>query len=286
LKILSFFIHSNLLIALAALSLTLASQVQLGMNPKVHPYLAVIFLATLFYYNLHRYQNLKSKSQTIDKDKYKWATEHTSIVSALIISSFAGLVVISFFVRAEILYLLIPLAVLSFLYSFHLPGKQKHNFQLIQLTGMKTLLIALVWTGATVLVPVFFEEQSFDHLQISLLMTERFTFIFAIAIPFDIRDMLADKRSLLKTIPVEFGESTALKISNIALLLSLFIATFHYLDTNMIFILPAYLFSIVSTFIFINNKALKNVTFYHHGILDGSILLHGLFIFMSFYLTL
>lgn len=253
------------------------------MNPKVHPYLAVIFLATLFDYNLHRYQNLKSKSQTIDKDKYKWATEHPSIVRTLIISSFAGLVVISFFVRTEILYLLIPLAVLSFLYSFPFPGKQKHSFRVLEITGMKTLLLSLVWTGATVLVPVFFEEQSFDHLQILLLLAERFTFIFAIAIPFDIRDMQADKLSLLKTIPIAFGEGIALKISNISILLSLSIATFHYVDTKMLFVLPAYLFSIVSTFIFINNKALRNVAFYHHGILDGSILLQGMLILASLY---
>jgi 4-hydroxybenzoate polyprenyltransferase len=151
---------------------------------------------------------------------------------------------------------------------------------------MKTFLIAVVWTGATVMIPVFFENKPFDHLQIMLLFAERFTFIFAIAIPFDIRDMETDSLASIRTIPIVYGEKKALNISNVALLLSLSIASFHYLDMKMVFILPAYVFSIITTFILINTKAIKNMAFYHHGILDGSILLHGLLIFVSFYLTL
>lgn len=250
------------------------------MNLRLHPYLAAIFLATLFDYNLHRYLTI-NKPEADTGDKFKWDREHLKLIKVLIISSSAGLVFILFFVRMEILFLLVPLAVLSFLYSFPFPGKQKSNFRLLRITGMKTFLIALVWTGATVLVPIFFEVQSFSYLQILLLFAERFTFIFAIAIPFDIRDMKADAISGLKTIPIVFGENIALKISKIALLFSLSIASFHYLDANLIFILPAYLLSILITFIFINNNRLKETTYYYHGMLDGCILLHGILIFLS-----
>jgi len=284
LKAIGFIIHSNILIALAALALTLATQVQLGMKPELNTYLAVIFLATLFDYNLHRYLAIYNNPAAIKNDKLKWATEHLTVFIVLIISSFSGLVVVLFFGSIEILYLLVPLALLSFLYSFPFPGKQKCHFRLLKITGMKTFLIAFVWSSATVFIPLFCENQSYDYQQIVLLFAERFTFIFGIAIPFDIRDMEADKLSLLNTIPIKFGERNALKISNIALLLSLSIAAFHYVTANMLFVLPAYLFSIVSTYIFINNKAFKTITFYYHGILDGSILVHGILIFLSFYL--
>lgn len=279
-KALGFIIHSNILIALAALSLALATQVQLGMHPGVHPYLAALFFATMLDYNLHRYLTIR-KPETATIDKFRWASENLTLIRILIISSLAGLVAVLFFVRMEILFLLVPLAILSFLYSFPFPGKQKHNFRLLQLTGMKTFLIALVWTGATVLIPVYFETQSFDHQQIILIFAERFTFIFAIAIPFDIRDMEADAISALKTIPVVFGENTALKISKAALFLSIAIATYHYLAMNLIFIFPAYLISILVTFIFIKNQKLKKMTYYYHGILDGCILLHGIVISLS-----
>ena len=285
-KALGFIIHSNILIALAALAITLATQVQLGMEPRVHIYLAVIFLATLFDYNLHRYLTVYNKPEAVKNDKLRWATEHLNTFIALIILSFGGLVAVLFFVKTEILYLLVPLALLSFLYSFPFPGNQKRNFRLLKIPGMKTILIAFVWTCATVLVPLFFEDQSFDHLKIILLFAERFTFIFAIAIPFDIRDMQTDALASLKTIPIVYGEKTALKISNIALLLSLCIAAFHYMDVKMLYVLPAYIFSIIITLILINNKLIKNKAFYHHGILDGCILFHGIIIFASYYLTL
>ncbi|MDO9254372.1 MAG: UbiA family prenyltransferase [Bacteroidales bacterium] len=280
-KVLGFIIHSNILIALAALALTLATQVQLGLEPRAHAYLAVIFLATLFDYNLHRYLTLYNKPKAAKNEKLKWASDHRTLFLALFISSFIGLVIALFFVKTRILFLLLPLALLSFLYSY--PGKQKHRFRLLRITGMKTILIALVWSSATVLIPIFSEKQSFDFTQIVLLFAECFTFIFAIAIPFDIRDVETDRISSLKTIPIHFGEINALKISNIVLLLSLSFAAFHYLNSNLAFILPGYLLSIIITFIFINNKSLKNTTFYHHGILDGCILLHGMMIFMSDY---
>jgi 4-hydroxybenzoate polyprenyltransferase len=284
LKALSFVIHSNILIALAALALALATQVQLGTNPGLHPYLAAIFLATLLDYNLHRYLTIFNP-EAAKSDKFKWAREHLSLIKILIISSFAALGVVLLFVQTKILFLLVPLAMLSFLYSFPFPGKQKRNFPLLKIPGMKTFLIALVWTGATVLVPLFFENKSSDHLQLILLFAERFTFIFGIAIPFDIRDMEADTISALKTIPIVYGEKIALTVSNIALLLSLSIATFHYVNANMLFILPAFIFSIAITLLFINNKTIKGLQFYYHGILDGSIVLHGMGIFVSFFLT-
>jgi 4-hydroxybenzoate polyprenyltransferase len=284
LKALIFIIHSNILIALAALALTMATQVQLGMNPQLHPYLAAIFLATLFDYNLHRYQAVRNRTHSADRNKLKWSIEHPYILNILIITSFIGLVVVLFFLRKEILYLLILLAFLSFLYSFPLPGRKKHHFRLLQLTGMKTLLIATVWSGVTVLVPVFFGEQSFHSQQVAFLFAERFTFIFAIAIPFDIRDMETDAHDSKKTIPIQFGENIALKISNLAMLVSLSVAIFHYVNSNMLFILPAYIFSIVLTIIFINHRTIQGLPFYYHGILDGSIMLHGALIFLSFYL--
>jgi hypothetical protein len=282
LKIIHFIINTNILIALAAVSLTLATQVQLGMQPQLHAYLAVIFSATLFIYNLHKFVSVSMNTQAVLNEKYKWAAEHLNLIKILILTSLCGLALALFFVMPEFLYILAPLALLSFLYLFPVSGIRRNKFRFLKLTGSKTLLLALVWTVATVSFPVLQSMNTFKHSYILLTFCERFAYIFAIAIPFDIRDMRADALSWKNTIPNVFGEESALKFSNIALILSLSIATFHYLDVNMIFILPAYLFSIVSTFIFINNKALKSLHLYHHGILDGCILLHGALILLSY----
>jgi 4-hydroxybenzoate polyprenyltransferase len=155
---------------------------------------------------------------------------------------------------------------------------------LYQITGLKTILIALVWSVATVYVPVLQSMDSPDNFQTLFIFTERFAFIFAIAIPFDIRDMGDDTRNGIKTIPLAFGEKSALRITNIALLLCALIASVHYVVTDLAFIIPAFLFSILCTAYFINQKPLQTTLYYYHGILDGSILLHGILITLSFYL--
>lgn len=282
-KALSFIINSNIFIALAAVSLALATQVQLGGKPHLHAYLAVIFFATLFDYNLHRYIAVYNKPEAFQIEKFKWATKYPKLLKILIISSLAGLVVTLFFVRIEVLYLLASLALLSFLYSIPGLGIYRNRAGLTGITGMKTLLIAFVWTSATVLLPILQEGYSSDCTNVFLVFAERFAFIFAIAIPFDIRDMKADSLTMLRTIPIRLGENNALKISTIALLLSLSIATFHYLEMSMIFLIPAYVFSIGSTFIFINTKSLKSMAFYYHGILDGSLLINSMLICVSYY---
>jgi len=283
LRALSFFIQTNLLIALAAVALTLAAQVQLGMQPQAHAYLAVIFFATLLDYNLHRFIAVNNKRETLNSEKFKWASEHQILMRILIIISSAGLVIALFFVRNKILYLLGLLAILTVLYSIIVSRKQKSSFRFPGITGTKTLLLAFVWTCATVFLPVLQSGHTIDPVHILITFAERFTFIFAIAIPFDIRDMKPDSTAGIKTIPVALGRRRAMQICNTVMVLSLVIAIIHYWFLNMIFIIPACLLSIGCAIVFINSKKLQNLTFYYHGILDGSILLYGVLIWLSFY---
>lgn len=254
------------------------------MRPHYQAYLAVIFFATLLDYNFHRFWSIHNNPEAVGIEKFKWATEHQGLLKTLILISLSGLAAALFFVSVKILLVLILLAVIPLVYSFPFSGKEKNKSPLLKITGLKTIMIALAWAVATVFIPVLQTGNSITFSHVLLLFLERFMFIFAIAIPFDIRDLQFDVHSRMKTIPIVFGEKSALKVSNIALLLSLLIAAYHYQGLNMIFILPAYLFSIISTFIFINNKAIKKLPLYYHGILDGCIFIYGLLIVASYYL--
>lgn len=280
-KVFSFFIHSNLLIAFAAVALAIATQVQLGMNPHANACLAVIFFATLIDYNFHRYKAVNSDAGAEKIEKLTWAVQHLKLVQILIFIAFAGLFVSLLFVSKTVVYTLVPLVVISIVYSFSFPGKPNQSFHLLKIPGLKTLLIAFVWSAVTVLLPVLQADESLMQFNVFILFAARFTFIFAIAIPFDVRDMEADKLKFIKSIPVVFGEKTALKASNISLLLSISLAIFYNLHENTLYLLYTYLISIVVIFIFINSRTLKKLPFYYHGILDGSILLHGILISLS-----
>lgn len=112
---------------------------------------------------------------------------------------------------------------------------------------------------------------------------ERFAFIFAIAIPFDIRDMKTDTLTGLRTIPIVFGEKKALIISGIAFVFLLVIAVINHLIQNMIFIIPAGIISFSITLSLINCKRLRGLPLYYHGLLNGCIILYGLLICLSYY---
>jgi 4-hydroxybenzoate polyprenyltransferase len=283
LKALHFIININFVVAFAAVSLAIATEIQLGMQPHPHVYLAVLFFAALLDYNLYRFMYVKKNPESAGIEKYKWAAEHTNFLKLLILISSAGLFTTVFFVKKEIVLLLGLLAGLTFLYSTPVFRKQKSRFRVQEIPGLKILLLALVWAASTVMLPVLNSENLLDYKQILLVFTERFSFIFAIAIPFDIRDRKADTLAGIKTIPVILGEKRALQVCNLALLVSLVTATFHYPLIHFAFIVPAYFVSVILIYIFINSMKIRKLPFYYDGILDGSILLHGILILIGFY---
>lgn len=281
-KALSFLIHSNIVIALAAVSLAMATGAELGIAFQFHDYFLVIFLATLFDYNLHRFIALYNEPDNMHPEMQLWSAGNRKRLKLILLLSSAGLAISLFFVAKEILVVLLPLALLSFSYSIRFPGQQKYSSFLLWVPGIKTLLIALVWSSATVFIPFLQSGFTTGSTSVMLIFAERFAFIFAIAIPFDIRDMKRDALAGIMSIPVIFGKKRALQICNSLMIVSLCIACYHYFSENMPFVFIAYFVSIVLTLIFINSRKINSYPFYYHGILDGSILLHGLLICFGF----
>jgi 4-hydroxybenzoate polyprenyltransferase len=279
-----FLIRSHAIIAFAAVALALASTVQLGLKPAFDASLAIIFFATLFDYNLHSLLKLKSNPGFLNKsDKSAWTAQNLTRIKILIFSALAGLLVSLFFVTVQVLFLLSALALPAILYSIIITNRN-NRFRLKAFTGIKILLIASTWSAVTILVPLLESGSIYSIKELAFIFAERFTFIFAIAIPFDIRDMESDRLAGLNTIPVSFGEKRAILFSNLAMLVSMSIACFHYLYQQLAYILPAYTLSVFITLYFINSKRLKRLPLYFHGLLDGSIALHGLLISLSVFL--
>ena len=108
-------------------------------------------------------------------------------------------------------------------------------------------------------------------------------FVFAIAIPFDIRDMNEDKRSGLKTIPVIFNQHKALVLSYVALSLSFVISLFHYAQNNRSSLLPLF-FTISSTIFILSSKSLKKSGENYYQLLDGTLILLGGLVLVFYFL--
>ena len=281
-KAISFIINSNHLIAFAAVALTMATQVQLGAKPQFHAYLFVIFFATLLEYNFHRFIAI-SNQETAANEKYQWSNQHTGTHKVLILSSIVGLAFSLVFVQRDIVIFLSLLALFAFFYSVEGFGENKKRYSFKRITGLKTVVIAFVWASITVYLPVLQLETIFDPRKIMLLFAERFAFIFAIAIPFDIRDMEADSLVGIKSFPIVFGEKRAVQISNFALLFSLIASVVNYFLSDLGWVFLAYLILFAFSVTVLNCKSIKNHSNYYHGILDGCLFLYGLLIWSSFY---
>ncbi|MBK9505813.1 MAG: UbiA family prenyltransferase [Bacteroidetes bacterium] len=113
-------------------------------------------------------------------------------------------------------------------------------FRLRQIPYLKIFLISFVWATVTILLPVIHSEKAYNNFHILTMIIERFLFVFAITIPFDIRDMNADSQTELKTIPLLIGEKRSIYASIIVLVLFFAVSIIHYSITNQWFILGAF----------------------------------------------
>lgn len=114
--------------------------------------------------------------------------------------------------------LLLLLAGIALAYNLPLFKFKRQKTGLRNIPGLKLLLIAGVWAASTVLLPILATaEIQINKLQTLILLAQRFLFVAAITLPFDIRDIDQDKAYALKTIPVQLGKQKTWVLSQIFL---------------------------------------------------------------------
>jgi 4-hydroxybenzoate polyprenyltransferase len=286
LRLIRAIINSNIYISVAAVFLTVETQIQLGMKPQWHPYLFIIFFATLFEYNLHRLITVLTNKEALNSDKHNWVKKNLKGFYLLVFLSVAGFFIVSFLARREVLITLAPLAILTLFYSTPVFRNKKNILRLRDIPYIKIFLIALVWSGVTILLPMIQADILFDPMNVILIFLERFIFVFAITLPFDIRDIEADKQEGLKTFPLLFDEKRSYLISYLSLLMFFIIAMIHYSASNNYYIAGAVGLSALTTFVFIKIRALRNLPYFHYGILDGTMLLQGILVLVFYYVRM
>ena len=123
-------------------------------------------------------------------------------------------------------YFLIPASIISLSYPIKIIPFAGQKICLRELPRAKIFLIALVWSIVSVVL-VTNENKSFYSLDTLLLFVSRFSFVLAITIPFDIRD-LKYYDLCLRTIPQILGEQKAKMIALYCLALFELISIFHF----------------------------------------------------------
>ncbi|WP_405606967.1 hypothetical protein [Polaribacter sp. Asnod1-A03] len=174
-----------------------------------------IFFGTITGYNFVKYAGVaKLHHRSLTKD-----------LKAIQIFSFISFLALGYFayqISLKTLFVTLPFTLLTVLYA--VPFFSGFDKNLRQISYLKILVVAFVWAGFTVLLPVldFGEEVSFN---IILLMLQRFLIVVVLILPFDIRDVKYDAISL-QTIPRKIGIE---KTKKLGLMLLVFCLLLEYL---------------------------------------------------------
>lgn len=282
-KLVNKILLSNIFLPIAAVLLTVSTQIQLGNAPHWHPYLMLVFLATIFEYNRHKITDIISNAEDLKSEKYLWLFQNSKKIYLLVIIWIISFIITVFYTKHEVLLSLVPLGIVTVFYSVPVIGNKYSLFRLRQIPYLKIFLIAFVWSASTILIPVIHSEENIFKSPVYMLFAERFFFIFAISIPFDIRDLNTGRESGIKTIPMLVNKNKILILSFLSLAICLFISFIHYQVQNNWFIIIALFISLITTSILLKSKFFRNLGRNYYHLLDGTMILQGMLVLVFYF---
>ena len=243
-KILDFYIFSNIHVALAGFCLTKITLFEFGIEDSLVP--VFVLLSIIISYNLIRFFEIKANSLNWFKN---WFLTHKKALFSLSVLSTFSLGYIIFFSSFNLssLVVLFPFAFMTLFYVVPLFKIGKIEVSFRNFPFVKIFSIAISWAGITVFFPIYeagFEITSSVYIE----FIQRILFLIAITIPFDIRDVNIDPKSL-KTLPQVLGVSRAKFVSYVMLLLFVFLEFYRKDYSNLDFYIVIVIAIISSLFL-------------------------------------
>lgn len=211
-QLFEFYINSSIHVALAVVSLCLVSFLHYDL-PADRNLLIFVFFGTITGYNFVKYAG-------IAKLHHSSLAKGLKLIQIFSLFSFLILTWSAFKLSSEILMWTGVFGIFTLLYALPVFSK-KRNLRTI--SGVKIFIIAFVWAGVTVVLPVISAQKLLDF-NVALEFIQRFLLVLALILPFEIRDLKYDLQQL-GTIPQRVGV-TQTKLFGLSLLLVLLILEF------------------------------------------------------------
>lgn len=222
-RVFDFYINSSIHVSLGVVALGWVTYLSLNINVN-YILLAFLFFATVTGYNFVKYAEVAGLHHR---------SLATSLRSIQVFSIFCGvgMFIVSFQLPLEVWVACGILGLITLLYAvpFFLPSTdiQARKGNLRSISSLKIYIIGVVWAGVTVLLPVL-ENGLLPYSDVWILLVQRFLFVIALMIPFEIRDMGFDPVSL-RTLPQVTGIKKAKIVGVIWLIL---VGILEYLKDN------------------------------------------------------
>lgn len=272
----NYFIYGNILIACAAVAMILVTEWIRGLQAS--PFLwAAVFLGTFFAYNFQRMIRIRLGRERSSKGD-QWLVHHWrswSLLNGMALGC-AGLLFL-FFLPWRDLYILVPAGLVIGGYALPFIPLEGGRGALRDLPYAKVFLIAGTWTLITVFLPEVHNGTAMGEGS-WLMSTQRFLFIIAITIPFDIRDLAHDetkKRTFPQMMGIKGAKAMSLVFIGLFMLLTLVQLRRGMLSPPMF---QALVSSGVVAGIFCSGASPGRRESYYAGWLDGTMILQALFI--------
>lgn len=217
-QIFNFYIDSSIHVALAVFALSWVTLLEFGI-PYDRAVLYFIFFASITGYNFVKYFGLA-------RFHHRSLTNWLKLIQVFSLMCFIGMCYFALKLELISLVVILGFCVVTFLYAIpFLPNKilyDKHK-NLRNVSGLKVYIIALVWAGVTVVLPLLNNHVPLDT-NVVVSGFQRFVFVTVLMFPFEIRDLNYDSLKLA-TIPQQIGIKNT-KMVGVLLLMLFFLLEF------------------------------------------------------------
>ena len=217
-QLFNFYLNSSIHVALAvyALSWLTLQTFNIDYDENV---LYFNFYATITGYNFVKYFG-------VAKFHHRSLTRRLRVIQVFSLLCFIMLCYYALLLDTRILIYVGAFAVITFLYA--IPFLPKHLYMdsqqnLRSISGVKIYIIALVWSGVTVLLPLV-NNKVVLSADVWILLLQQFIFVIVLMLPFEIRDLRYDSLKL-STIPQRIGMKRT-KLIGVFLLILFFLLEF------------------------------------------------------------
>ncbi|RIV71985.1 hypothetical protein [Flagellimonas aequoris] len=246
-SIFDFYLDASIHVALAVIAMAGVTFHLFGTFSDID-LLGFIFFSVIVCYNFIKY----------GVEAYKYLIVSNAYHKSIQIFSFLsfGFALYFFFqLDVEIWWGTIALGLLSALYAVPLLPRAKN---LRNLAGLKIYIVAFVWAGFTVLFPVLDAQMPLDW-DFWINFSQRFLLVLILILPFEIRDLQWDDKSL-RTLPQVLGVRNTKKVG-IAMTVIFFLLTFlkdsiHPMEIGMRLVL-----AIVLVLVLMSDKRMRSPYF-------------------------
>jgi hypothetical protein len=213
-----FYINSSIHVALSVFSLSWISLIEFHIPFDTYV-LCFVFFSTITGYNFVKYFGVA---------KFHHRSLATWLKAIQVFSFFSFLIVwyYLFKLNTTTSIYIVGFALITFFYAIPFLPKRlfiDNHYNLRSISGLKVYLIALVWSGVSVFLPLI-NNNYFIDLDVVITGIQRFLFIIVLMLPFEIRDLQYDSLKLA-TIPQKIGVRWT-KIIGVLLLLFFWILEF------------------------------------------------------------